>query len=308
MKKLRLIIPVLILALLLSGCGFFLPVFYMDFSKPEEPSEPEPLPIGSDVPTHLSAEDIFCRANLAISDRAYQYTEDVTFDLIYRDKDGPFPVQLGYNREVILSAKDCAVNVTTEIDVNAFQENAYLHLEYYRDEDGRLIYYYADDSTQTYTRKEIPLEEYSPYAVILDFSVSGCPEYSIDITLEPQTRILDGREVYMLTYPQPALYAFGYTSSPSTNEKLYQHTIPTTWYVDVETNLPVKQEFILTKVDDLLWQAIDSRYALTGPDVDVILEQLHWSYIYSSYDPVPVPEIPQKIQQKAWKNAGGSVS
>lgn len=308
MKKLKLLIPVLLVAFFLSGCRFFLPMIYLDLSRPEESTQPEPLPIGSDVPAHLDGEDIFYRAVFAVADRAYQYTENVEFDLVFRDERSRYPVQLDYNREVILSAEDCAVNVLTEVAVEDILEEPSVQQEYYRDEDGRLIYYCADEENQIYLRREIPLENYTPYAIILDFSITGCPEYGTDITLEPQTRILDGREVYMLTFPQPATHAFGTTSNPVTNEKLYERTIPTTWYVDAQTNLPVKQEFTLTKVDDLLWQVLVNRYGLSDPDVAITLDSLHWSYTYTSCEPVPVPEIPQEVQQKAWENAGGSVS
>jgi len=311
MRKLRLFILVLILSMLLSGCQFFLPFFYLNVSRQEEPPEqtqPQTLPIGEDIPPHLDAEDIYYRAKFAVDDRAYQYAESTTFDLLCQDEDLQYPMQLSYERQVVLSPEDCAVNVTTEITVDSFQDEPHIYQEYYRDEEGRLIYYAADSFTNEYIREEIPLEEYTPYAVIYDFTLTGCPYYPDEITLEPQTKILDGREVYVLTYPQPALYAFGSTGNAVTDEALFFRTIPTTWYVDTETYLPVKQEFVLIQVDDLLWQVINGRYGLTDPEIIVTLEKLSWSYVYNSYDPVDVPEIPEETLRKAWENAGGSIT
>lgn len=311
MKKLRLIILLLVLSMLLSGCQFFLPFFYLNVSTQEETTQqtqPQTLPIGEDVTPQLQAEDIYYRAKFAAGDRAYQYAESITFDLNCQEEDLQYPMQISYDRQVVLSPEDCAVNVTTEIAFDIFQDEPQVFQEYYRDEGGRLIYYAADSLTNTYSREEIPLEEYSPYAVIYDFTLTGYPAYPDEITLEPQTKIMDGRQVYVLTYPQPALHVFGTSGNAAYDEKLFFRTIPTTWYVDAESYLPVKQEFILTQVDDLLWQVICSRYGLAAPDVTLSFEQLSWNCVYTSYEPVAVPEIPEETLRKAWENAGGSIS
>ena len=308
MKKLHLLLPVLCICLLLSGCQLFLPFLYWNLISGEQTAVQEPLPIGSDVDPNLDAEDIYYRAKFAASGKVFQYRQQLLFEYTAEEDDLQYSYQLQENRQITLSDTTCAVNLITEIFPPEYPDETSVYHEYYRDEDGVLVYYYAEPSLDICSREVITLENYTPYAIILDFTVYGYPYTSAGLTLEPQTRILNEREVYVLTYPQSSLYAFGYSGSESTDRKLEKLTIPTTWYVDAETFLPVKQEYTLTQIDDLLWQAIDARYVVGELDAGESFTGFSFSCEYESFEPVEVPPIPEDILQKAWQNAGASAN
>ena len=220
-----------------------------------------------------------------------------------------YSYQLQEDRQILLSDADCAVNVISQYYPPDYPEEASIVHEYYRDENGSLYYYYSDPDADLHFRERIPLEDYTPYAVIWDFTVYGYPYPATkELTLEPQTRILDGREVFVLTYPQSALSAFGYSGNASWDGKLEKRTIPTTWYVDAETFLPVKQEYQLTQIDDLLWQAIDARYVVGVLEEGESFTGFSFCCEYESFEPVEVSPIPEDILQKVWQNAGASTS
>lgn len=304
MKKLRLIIPVLIVCLLLGGCGFFLPAFFLNFSEPK--TEVAPLPYGSAVDPKLSAEDIYYRARFAAGDQALQYTAQATIGLGFHDGDSVYPSDFHYDMQVVLSPEDCAVNVQTSMAFD--DETPDVYHEYFRKENGELVCYDHDMTTGACYREPIDLDGLTPYAVIVDYTIKGYPIAPKKLSLEPQTRILNDREVYLLTFTESALYAFGSTGNNSTDRKLDQRNIVSTWYVDAETYLPVQQEFYLSHVDDLLGQVIDSIYYLEASEADASIDT--YAYVLKDlvYEPVEVPEIPEDVFRKAWENAGYSNS
>jgi hypothetical protein len=304
MKKLRLIVPVLIICLFLSGCGFFLPVFFFNFSGEESVSQAETLPVGSDVAAHLKAEDVYYRAKFASGGEPLQYTEQADIGLRYADDDYEYPYLLHYDTQVVMSPEDCAVNVLTSVAFDG--ESPDLYQEYYRNENETLAYYFYDESTGECYREPLDLDGLTPYAVIVDYAVNGYPLAPEDLSLDPQTRLLNEREVYLLTFTESALYTFGSTGNAEYDRNLNQRNISHVWYVDAETYLPVQREFHLSQVDDLLGSILDSIYYLSLSEEGGMLTDFSYILKDMRFTPVSVPEIPDKIFKEAWKNAGYS--
>lgn len=303
MKKLRLLIPVLLIAFLLNGCGFFLPYFFMNFSASagqELQEETEELLIGSDVDSLLNADSVYWRSKLAIKDRVMQYRIRTTTQLSYSMDSFDFAVPMHWQSDVALDPDTSSVNVSLQVQFDRDEPERY-HM-FYRDEDGRLIRYSHIETTGKCFREEIDLDGKAPYAIIADYTIYGYPYSPVNLVLDPQTRILDGREVFMLTYEQTALDAFGYTGNTAYDEQLAKRMIPTTWYVDTQTYLPVQQTFTLTQVDDLLGQIIAESY-LVSLDEDTAIAGFSYTLDNLVYERVELPPVPSEVMKKAWDDS-----
>ena len=304
MKKLRLLIPILLIAFFLNGCGFTFRFFLPSFRGPNLPTEEAELPVGAAVPSNLDADDIYYRCKFAAGDRAFQYSTHATIQLAFSQDFADFVVPMHWDSDVVLDTETCAVNETIRIGMDS--EEDVFH-QYYRDENDRLVLYFHEANTDQCTREVIDLDGWTPYTIIVNYNRSGYPLYPQNLTLDPQTRILNDREVYLLTFEQTALEAFGYTGNATYDEKLSQRTILTTWYVDTQTNLPVQVYFTLSKVDDLLGQAIAQLYQVPLEDGTAIAG---FSFTMDNmlFEPVEVPPVPDHVMKKAWEAGGFSAS
>ena len=308
MKKLRLIIPVLLICFLLNGCGFFMPFFFLNFAgrtTPEEEIVTE-LPTATEVPSNLSADDVFWRSKLAASDRALQYTTEDTTELTFKEGNFSYTAQLHYNTHVTLDPDSRAVNMQTQMYYDNDAPETYW--DYYRDEDGKLAHYVCNEQTGDCTREVIDLQGKTPYVIIQDFSVYGYPYEPLDLSMDSHTRLLDDRQVYVLTFHQTALDAFGYTGNPTRDDKLQQRLIPTTWYVDAETYLPVQMSYSLTQIDDLLGDLIDEIYQFGADGTGCAITGYTYTLKNMAFQDVEVAPIPEDVLKKAWDNAGFSAN
>ena len=305
-KKLRLIIPLLLICTLLTGCGFFFPYFFLNFPESDTYEEVRQLPIGTDVDPKLSADDVYWRSKFAATERALQYSENATIELAFDDEGFEYWVDMHYNTNVTLDPDNSAVNVETLLSFG--DEEPEQFWDYYRDENGRLIRYSHEVESDSCTREEIPLNGKAPYVIIPSYTVYGYPYDPENIAIEPQTRILNDREVYMLTYKQAAINVFGATGNADRDQKLSQRSISGTWYVDAQTYLPVRQEYILTQVDDLLGEMVDAMYQISAAELDAAITGYTLSIDYASFEPVELPPVPDAVLRKAWNNAGFSAN
>jgi len=302
MKKPFLIAMILLICLSLTGCSFFFPFFFFNFTAPDAP-EPT-LAVGSDIPAHLSAEDIYYRAKFAAGERAHKHTAEATIGLSYREDDYKYVYDYHYDTQVALSPADCAVNVQTSIYFT--DESADVYWEYYRDENGELVCYSYDVTEKEYYRDQIELDGMTPHVIITDYSVRGYPLAPQNLAVDPQTRILGEREVYLLTFTESALYTFGSTGNTEFDNQLNQRNISHTWYVDAETFLPVQQEFFLSQVDDVLGRLIDSAYYLYASEDGIAIQDFSYTLKDMSFTAQQVPEIPDEVYKNAWANSGYS--
>lgn len=306
MKKLRLMIPLLLVCTMLTGCGFFFPYLFLNFSDSDISEDVRQLPVGTDVDPLLRADDVFWRSKFAASDRALQFSENATVKLAFDDGDYEYWVDMHFDRNVTLDPDHGAVNVETLLTFGDEEPDQFW--DYYRDEDGHLFRYYYDVATDYCIREEIPLDGKTPYVIILDYTVYGYPFAPENLSIDPQTRILNDREVYMLTYEQSLLNTFGSTGNSSRDAKLSARSIPVTWYVDAQTYLPVRHEYILTQVDDLLGELVDAMYQISAAELDAAITGFSLTVDYASFEPVELAPIPDEVLRKAWNNSGFSIS
>lgn len=301
MKYVRVLIPVLLIVCLLTGCMWFLP-----FLSTAEPS-PTELPIGSELDPKLSQEDIYWRSKLAFMDRAYAYSLTLSAEMEYSDSEISFPVSFTTQSQILMDPETSAVNIGSTVSHNVdFMPGEYQYQEYYRNEDGRLIYYYYEDDTDYCFREEILLDDQTPYVIILDYTIYGYPiPQPSSISLEPNTRLLEEREVYVLTCQMPVGYVLGYTGNAVTDAQLEQRMVPMTWYVDAQTYQPIRQEVSLSQVDDLIGALLQGFFDITSaPQETYTIESFSWTLGDFQFQPVELPSIPREVLEKAWEDAG----
>ena len=305
MKKLRLLIPILLFTCLLNGCGFSFRFFLPAFGESALPQAEEELTVGEEVASHLDAEDIYYRCKFAVGDGTFQYATRATIGLVFSQDFDDFVVPMQWDSEVMMDPETCAVNETIRVCLGSEDEDVF-H-QYYRDEDGRLVLYFHEENTDQCTREVIDLDDLTPYTIIINYTRTGLPLYPQNLKLDPQTRILNGREVYLLTFDQTALEAFGYTGNASYDKQLGKRTMQTTWYVDTQTNLPVQLHYTLSKADDLLGEIIAQLYQIPLTDGTMIA---NYAFTMDNmvFDPVEVPPVPDAVMKKAWEAGGASAS
>lgn len=302
MKKLRLLLPILMICTMLSGCQLLLPFFFLNLTGSDTTPTATELPVVGEADTTLSAEDIYWRAKLAFNRRPTQYSEITTVGLKFEDQEISFPMDMHYDTHVTLNEDACAVNVQTFLAYD--NETPEEFWDYYRDEGGALVYYYQEVQTGYCSREVIDLEDATPYVIILDFTVSSLPYDPQALSVEPRTRMLNGREVYVLTFQQSALYTFGYTGNSLRDTQLSQRMIPMTWYVDAQSYMPVQLDYTIYQMDDLIGDMVNGIYDVVGDGLSIT------GYSYSlqniGFDPVDTGPVPEDVLKNAWNNGGYS--
>ena len=284
----------------------------------EPPTEP---PTEAPTERRLTAFDIYFKAKAAAPDPATGYTvrekvllrtgaNGMTIEL---DMTNTTQAQLSRDPFAIHRQKDTfATMMGVEIEQSV--------REYYRQEGEDMVYYcdleqlgmtfrevlprklYSEEEIAEYPELDIPLD--AEYLIDLN-SHNGYPleNYAEYIELEPQTQTLDGREVYVLCYQQTALWLFGFTEDAAVDADLGDIRIPTYWYVDAETFMPVKTEYTMTDLDPMVTAAMVSILNIQLPEDVTGLELEIVEYTHTlenmTFDPVEVPEIPQEILDRA---------
>jgi len=314
MKRLQILISLLLILLLCTGCTKKLPIIE---SEPTEHVIEAPTEAPTETPTEapakpmLSAEDIYWRSKFAAGEGAWQYSTNVTLNLRIGAAGVYMRSDMSSTSHIVMSSDPCAVNLKTDLfyTLMDMEVEQTIH-EYYRDEDGKLICYYNIEQLDVAGREEIILEDLTPYAIILDYAIWGYP-YALpqDLEVEEETQMLDGKEVYVLTYSQTAMDVFTMLNQEELDPQLAQVSIPTTWYVDAESFLPVEISFSLDEVDDLVASALISYANIMLPanpeeEIDIQINSFSYRYYAMGFDPVEVPQIPEDVITAAKDSAG----
>ena len=107
----------------------------------------------------------------------------------------------------------------------------------------------------------------------------------------------------MLRYEQSALWLFGFTNDAAIDADLGAIRIPTYWYIDKETFMPVKQEYSMTDLNPLTTAAMVHFLDIQLPEdmTGLELEIVEYSYSLKDmlFDEIVIPEIPQEILERA---------
>lgn len=331
MKLLRIFITIFLLLSLLTGCTGHLSENAAPSTEPAtlttQPTEPPTTEPATEPPTAapakrpLTAQSLFYKAKAAAPDPATQYRTGET--IILRAGANGITVQTDISKtmQVFLSQDPFAIFAQTDtVSTMMGVEVKQTLQEYYRQE-GEDIVYYCDIEQLDLTVREVLPEQLYPPIDTEEFpdveiptntewlftvnSKNGYPPeaYAQYMELEPETQMLDGTEVYVLKYEQNGLWLFDFTGDAAIDADLSSIRIPTTWYIDAETFMPIKQEFTMTDLDSVATAAMVEFLNIQLPEnaADLELEIVEYTYTLTDmcFDPVDVPDVPEEVVSDA---------
>lgn len=299
-------------------------------SEATAPSTEPPTEPPTEAPTEreLTAFEIFFKCKAAAPNAATSYT--TSEHVIIRTGSNGITLCLDttMDKSVFLSEDPFAIHICTDmITTMPGMEITQTVREYYLQEDEVPVYY-ADFEQLGYSvrtvlpdrlypeidSEEIPEDELPTTTqwLFATNSEQGYPpeNYAEYIELEPETQMIDGREAYVLRYEQSALWLFGFTHDAAVDADLASIRIPTYWYIDKETFMPIKREFTMTDLNPLTTAAMVKLLNIQLPEdvTGLELEITEYTYVLKdmTFEPVDIPEVPQEVIDHAVSNSAAA--
>lgn len=324
MKLLHILISTLLVLLILTGCTSRTQAEPIPATTtPTEALTTEATEPPTEAPTEraLTAFEIFYKAKAAAPEAATQFTTNEEISLRTSANGITLDIEYDIQKQTALSSDPFAINICSKyFGTMTGMEIEQTIREYFRKEGEDIVYYVDIEQIDWSLREvlpqqlypEIDTEEFPDVDILSNeewllatSSVQGYPpeNYAQYMDLEPETQIIDGREVYVLRYRYSALWLFGATGNASVDANLGAIQIPTYWYVDAETFMPIKKEFTLQDLDPLVTAAMVDFLNIQLPEdvTDLELEITEYTYTLTDmvFDPVDIPEIPEDIINRA---------
>lgn len=198
------------------------------------------------------------------------------------------------------------MQMKTTVDV-AGQQTEETMQTYSLEEDGALVNYVHTDSTDKWEKQELGRSMGDISSQIIDFSWLAEKATSEELTLEEETQILGDQEVYVMTYTlegdevdKTLAGMSGMTDvlgQAGMGEVEYSTlSVPTTYYIDKETFLPVKMDMTIEGMDEMMDAVVAGILGENelGIELDMNVGAIHAVYDNMSYDPVEVPDVPEE--------------
>ena len=299
MKKLLRIIALLMVLLLLTGCNT--PSEETTPTVTEAPTEaPTEATTEPPAPRELSAEDVFYRCKFATGTRAHAYSANVQASLRIGSAGIYVRTELAADQHVIMTDAPVQVNVLTHAKTSMMNMDVeQTTQEYYREEGEKLMCYYGAKETGIYGKEDVFLSGMTPYLIIAQHAVYGCPgAVPDDLQMQPERITVDQREVYVLEYTQPAIDLFFFQSPGMDANALADLLIPVVHYVDTETFETVELQYTVPEMDSDLVQSLipgGDMYAEEGQSVDIEIKSYTYRLYNFGFEPTEVPPIPEEV-------------
>lgn len=291
-KNIRWIAGFLLLLLLFTGCQ------KKTAQKPDNET-PEKKP--------LTAADIYRKAQYAILGKNlnhYVRTRKVKLKATFVTA----PTLHFENREEVWYANDpytlCDIrNTTLNFGDDEVKTSMEVYLQRERDQTVSYIGYNGE-----YWIRE-PMEEMISEVYYESYRYNMLPNIDASLlTLEKETREMDGKEVYVLSYTIPGREEYPYLTGKEMEECLDKLEVNITLYVERETYGIVRREATLTNITGVFSEWL---YSTLETDDEEIFHEDDWDfreYVLTfkelDYGKVDVPKVPEVGRQKALQNAG----
>lgn len=190
--------------------------------------------------------------------------------------------------------------VTMTLD-NAGEQTVETYQEYSLEEEGILVKYVHTDSTDSWEKMELETltAQNSGYQYLKEVEPAA-------LTLAESTQSLGGREVYVLSCTitgeqmHKAMDSFGGMKDMLALQGIGDVdftalTIPTTYYIDAATYLPVQLEMEFQGMGEMMSSLAGSMLGVEAGDTEMEIEIPTCRVVYSGvgYDPVEIPAVPE---------------
>lgn len=290
----------LVLALLLSGCG--------GASKPTEAPTTEPTTIPTEPP--MDAKTLTSEMMAASEGKtATKMTTEMVMDaqIVMEAMDMSYGMAMDVAMDMMVQEDPTRMYMEMDMDIKVMGEETAQNMQIYGSvEDGAVVTYAYDAVNDQWAKSESDELLSSMDSMEIDLTyLQAIPEEGM--TLEENTRQMDGREVYVLHYVLTGdqmddagmgdiLGAAGMNGVDFTGFE-----VPYTVYVDSETFLMVASEVELGAADALMNSAVASILGAGGDAVDmqIDLQEFRVAIRNISYEPVEVPQVPEEGILKA---------
>ncbi len=171
-------------------------------------------------------------------------------------------------------------------------------------ESQGLSNYYHREKGDTWYHQQITMV---PTDLLGQYALTGCKEDWVprDLTMESQTRLVEDRETYCLKCTYDAQKILSALSSPlgdiSLNGlDLSEVKLETTYYVDVETFLPVRIEITYQGMEAVIGDVVaDLVQEYLGKSLNLQIGSYQEILSGIRYDEVEVPTVPEEAVENA---------
>lgn len=278
MNKLKILTLTTLLALVLTGCG-------MNAEK-------------------LADEMIAAMEGKQLT----QATATMTMEMNMEAEGESMDMKMDMAMDIKASSEPYAsyMDMKTTVDV-AGQQTEETTQAYSLEEDGALVNYVHTDSTDKWEKQDLgmSLEDMTAQTVNLDWMKEKAA--AEEITLEEETQTVGDTEVYVMNCTlEGAELEAALGGMSGVTDVLSQAgmeaadfgalNIPTTYYVDKETFLPVKMDMTIEGMDEMMDAVLADMLGAneSGIEFDMNVGAIHAVYENMSYDPVEVPTVPEE--------------
>jgi len=173
-------------------------------------------------------------------------------------------------------------------------------------EDGQIVSYVYLSQNGSWTRVPMPLEDSEALTqqANYDWLLKKAEE---DFVLEKQTQTVAGREVYVLkctltgeemqeTMKSTAGLSDSLANMGMNPEDFSALNVPTVYYIDTQTFLPVQQVLQMEGMEELMSSVLKSSLgaAADTSDLKTEMEPIELVMTDITYDPVEVPVVPEE--------------
>lgn len=176
-------------------------------------------------------------------------------------------------------------------------------------EDGTLVSYTHTDSTDTWLKQEsgMDLEEVMAQTDSYNWLAQKASE---ELVLAKETQTINDREVYVLSCTltgeemQKTLDNMGsmkdlFNESGLGEVDFTALSVPTVFYIDKETFLPVKTEMDIEGMNDMMDSMVTSLLGDSGVSIEMELDisKMHMVLDNIRYDKIEVPTVPEEAYE-----------
>ncbi|MBR4290026.1 MAG: hypothetical protein IKT52_05225 [Oscillospiraceae bacterium] len=180
--------------------------------------------------------------------------------------------------------------------------------QYMMEQDGAIVSYMNVDGTSSWEKlvMDLNLEQLMQESQDYNYLTQAAAE---ELQLAESTQLLDGQEVYVLsidlkgTQMQDALSSmdslYSLLSETGMDFDFSALTVPTTYYIDVATYLPVKMEMDIQGMGEMMTGMIGSMLGGAAAGMEIDIPTFKAVYSQMGYGPAEIPAVPAEGKLKA---------
>lgn len=210
--------------------------------------------------------------------------------------------------EMQTDADPYASYMSMEMTIDAAGEQTTESMQIYSvEEDEALVNYVYTESTDKWEKQELDMSVDEVAAQTIDYNWLVEKAKSEELVLAEETQTVNESEVYVLSFTlegeemQNAFEGLGnmtdiFEQAGVSGIDFTSFNVPTTYYIDKETYLPVKIEMDIEGMGEMMDGLMASIFSQleTDTQISIDVQKFHASYDNIGYDDVEIPTVPKE--------------